>query len=249
MNNSAASFFSNLQMSIGGTEITTNQTHYAYKCYLQNLLSFNDTAKVTNLHLAGWNNDKAWQGSAETGGEWTTNASLSNLGLKTRISWFRKGFKTDANSYRTSGYTFLSPFRHELHGVTKPIPPGISIQFILDRSSDNFCLMRVSKPTASQTADTEAYKVRIESCMLYVKVGHMSLPLYRELHARIQHTPIRYFFRKLHMHVETINGFAESFQTNVLNPEKSAPIKIYFAIVKTASYTGHMELNPYCFQR
>lgn len=248
VNNAAASLFSNLQMTIGGREITTNQTHFNYKCYLQNLLSFNDTAKVSNLHLAGWFNDKAWQ-NEENGGEWTTNASLSNLGLKNRISWFKSGFKADASPYRPGGYTFLAPFRHELHGVTKPIPPGIAVTFILDLAKDSFYLMRVPKPKASISEDTENYKFQVQSCMLFVKVAHMSLPLYRELHARIQHNPIRYFFRKLHMHVETINGNAESVQTNVLNPDKSSPIKIYFALVSTAAYIGDYLLNPYCFVR
>lgn len=249
MNNAASSFFSNLQMSIGGTEVTTNQTHYHYKCYFQNLLSFNETAKNTNLMLSGWYSDKAWQ-NADVGGEWTTNASISNLGLVNRISWFRKGFKTDANEYRPGGFTFISPFRHELHGVTKPIPPGISVQFTLDRSSDSFCLMRIAKPVKTQaTEDTEAYRVRIESCILYVKVGYMSLPLYRELHSRIQQNPIRYFFRKLHMHIESINGMTESVQTNILNPDKTSPIKNFFAFVSTAAYTGNYGLNPYCFQR
>lgn len=234
-------------MTIGGREITTNSTHFNYKCFLQNLLSFNDTAKVTNLHLSGWSNDKAWQN--DTTGEWTTNASLSNLGLKGRITWFKAGFKADASPYRPGGYTFLAPFRHELHGVTKPIPPGIAVTFILDLAKDSFYLMRVNKPKSSLAEDTENYKFQINSCLLYVKVAHMSLPLYRELHARIQHNPIRYFFRKLHMHIESVNGNAETIQTNVLNPDKSSPIKIYFALVSTAAYTGDYTLNPYCFVR
>jgi len=246
VNNACASLFSNLQMSINGVEITTNQTNYHYKCFLQNLISYNEVAKTSNLHLAGWCTDKAW---LNTAGESTTHASLSNLGFKSRAQWFKKGYKADSSEYRPSGYTFLAPFRHELHGVTKPIPPGVRIQFILSRASDKFSLLRITKAKPSLTDDTEAYRLKLESCVLYVKIAQMSLPLYKELHSKIQHTPIRYYFRKLHMHVETLNANAESVQTNILNPDHAAPVKVYFCIVSTSAFNGDYELNPYCFQR
>jgi len=237
-------------MSINGVEITTNQTHYHYKCFFQNLLSFNQSAKITNLHLAGWQDDKAYQSASDEGGEWTTDASILNNGLKNRISWFKTDYNSGSGPYRPSGYTFLAPFRHELHGVTKPIPPGIPIQFKLDRSPDSFSLMRINKVAKTQAnEDTEKYKAIILSCILYVKVGHMSLPLYRELHAKLQHSPIRYFFRKLHMQVQSINGTSESVQTTILNPDKTYPVKIYFALVTTSAYIGQYELNPYCYRR
>jgi len=111
-------------MSINGVAITTNQQNYHYKCYVQNLLSFNELAKTSNLHLSGWASDKAW---IDESGESTTHASPSNFGFKTRAQWFKKGYISDSSPFRTQGYTFLAPFRHELHGVTKPIPPGANL--------------------------------------------------------------------------------------------------------------------------
>lgn len=133
--------------------------------------------------------------------------SKDNLGFLTRSSWFRKSYKPYPNPYRSSGYTFLGPFKHELHGVTKPIIPGTKILFQLIRSNNKFSLLRVTKPADNVTDDTEEYRAIIISCMLYVKVAHMTLPLWREIKQRFQKEPIKYFYRRLQIKVIKTNVF------------------------------------------
>ena len=249
--NGPASLFANLRMSINGKEITTNQTGYPYKCYLQNLLSYPETAKDTNLFLSGWQNDSAW---ANTNGEMTTHASMSNQGLIKRNSWYRDEFEsftaTNVPKYRTTGFKFLAPFRHELNGVNKPLPPGTKVQFVLERADPEFSLMRVDKSSESQAAnDTEEYQINITMCELYVKVAQMNLPLYREMASKFESEPISYYHRKLFCTMTSFNFDSHAFETNNLFPDGLQPIKVFFAFVETPSVRGDYKLNPFCFQR
>lgn len=147
--------------------------------------------------MSGWQKDSInFDGDVST-----IEPKRDNLGFLARSSWFRSGYKPYPSPYRSSGYTFLGPFKHELHGVTKPIVPGTKIYFSLIRSSNKFSLLRVGKPTDSVTEDTEEYRAIIISCLLYVKVAQMTLPLWREIRERFQKEPIKYFYRRLQIKV------------------------------------------------
>lgn len=215
--NGPASLFSDLRMMINDTTITTNQSYYPYKCYFTNLLSYPETAKATNLHLSGWSGDTAFPDPVTE--EMTTHADMQNVGMVQRNQWYRKKFEMPPAVYRSQGYTFLAPFKHDMNGVNKPLPPGFSLTFILDRAPHEFSLMRVSKSSEHQeTPDTENYQILITECRLYVKVAQMNLPLYRELQAKLQHEPILYHHRRLFVQVHSFQFNSHIFQTNSLFP-------------------------------
>lgn len=215
--NGPASLFSDLRMSINDKLITTNQSFYPYKCYFTNLLSYPETAKATNLHLSGWSTDTAYA-DAKTE-EMTTHADMQNLGLVERNQWYRTQYGAMPAKYRSQGYTFLAPFKHDLNGVNKPLPPGFQLTFVLDRAPHEFSLMRVAKTSEHQAkADIENYQIIITECRLYVKVAQMNLPLYRELQAKIEHEPILYHHRRLFVHFHSFQFNSHMFQTNNLFP-------------------------------
>jgi len=215
--NGPASLFSDLRMMINDKVITTNQSFYPYKCYFTNLMSYPETAKATNLHSSGWSSDTAFPDPSTE--EMTTHASMQNIGMVQRNNWYRKNFDVMPAEYRSQGYTFLAPFKHDLNGVNKPLPPGFSLTFILDRAPHEFSLMRVAKSSAHQAEDDkEKYKILITECRLYVKVAQMNLPLYRELQSKIEHEPILYHHRRLFVQMHSFQFNSHIFQTNSLFP-------------------------------
>lgn len=195
INNVCSSLFSAMRMFINGEIITKNQTHYAFKNYVQNLLSYPDTAKSTNLHLAGWCTDTP---AVQDDKNSNIDPCLKNYGFIKRTQWFREQYQAFPNPWRTSGYTFLAPFRHELNGITKFLVPETVVHFELERSSHAFSLMRIKKAAATTTTDdVEPYKLVLVSCTLFVKTAQLSIPLWREIKSRHQQEPIRYYFRRL----------------------------------------------------
>lgn len=207
-------------------------------------MSYPEVAKGTNLHGLGWATDVAYTDSK---GQKTTNASVDNYGFMKRHQWYCEGFSHGA-PYRSSGYTFYAPFRHELNGVTTPIVPGTSIRFELDRASSEFSLMKALHPDAAKP-DANNYKLILLNASLFVKIGQMALPLYRELNEKHKKEAIRYYYRKLDIKVETVNTQSRLWQTNNLFPEGVQPIKVFFLFVNSDAYKGNLALNPYCFLR
>lgn len=184
--------------------------NFNYKSYFQNLLSFNESAKSTNLFCSGWNKDIAWlkQDFAKKtessqpyvySERFLVEPSDKNLGFLDRVGWMKNNFKQDANTtYRSGGYTFLGPFMHQFQGVTKPLMPGISMKFTLWRAPHKFA---ISVADTDATPDNEQYRAKITSVMLYVKVGYLAMPLWKEISHRHSKEPIKYFFRGLQVHV------------------------------------------------
>jgi len=82
---------------------------YNYKCYIQNLVSFDDNAKASNLYLGGWITD-----DTETlDGIGHIEPSSTNESMLSRNGWFRKSIFTSkkTSDYSEDGYTFLAPLK------------------------------------------------------------------------------------------------------------------------------------------
>lgn len=120
--------------------------------------------------------------------------------------------------------------------------------FTLTRAPDNFSLMRLT-PTPPTPADTTEYKCILVSCSLYVKVAQMTMPLYEGLEMKWKNEPLRYYYRKMEIKIESINSYSINHQTNNLFPDSTTPVKLYFAIVDTEALTGSYDKNPFCFIR
>jgi len=128
--------------------------------------------------------------------------SEKNSAFMERMGWMKNRFKIDSEStYRSSGFTFVAPFLHQYHGVTKPLMPGIQVIFSLRRAPHKFSILVADRDNTTNNFDVEEYKAEITSIMLYVKVGHLALPLYAEIKHRHAKEPIKYFYRALQMRV------------------------------------------------
>ena len=105
---------------------------YNYKSYLQSLLSFDDSAKGTNLYLSGWMNDDPTYDVTKK--IYHIEPLKTNEGMKTRNGWFREGCRDDQSQpYSKDGMTFVSLFRHEFCGLETVFPPSTKIQFTLSK--------------------------------------------------------------------------------------------------------------------
>ena len=184
---------------------------FQYKAYFQNLLSFNNSAKVTNLFCGGWSQDTKWTVS-EAYVPKTPDAkpiifhqyssvepSVENAGFMDRVSWFKNNFEIDVRSkYRSSGSTFVGPLMHDFHGCTKPLMPGSKLFFSFRRAHHEFSIVKATLPS---TLDETKYKAKLLDMMLYIKVGYLALPLWKEIKTRFAREDIKYFFRGLQIKV------------------------------------------------
>jgi len=145
---------------------------------LQNLITYDDQAKGSNLYLSGWMNDTPR--FDPTTKVWTIEPHSENEGMKCRSGWFREGCRDDLTKpYSKDGVTFLSVLRHEFAGIRTVFPPATKIQFTLTKAADEWYLMK-GDPT-----DTSKYQFHIVSCCLFIKIVTLSDPIYRGLKSRM----------------------------------------------------------------
>jgi len=106
--------------------------------------------------------------------------------------------------YREEGFVFCAPFRHELFGIQKLIPPKTKLMFTLERSPDDFYLMKQCKNDGKESEDTEKYRVILSNVILYAKKVQLSEPIWMELKHRWDKDTLKYFYRDCTIRVRNI---------------------------------------------
>ena len=140
VNNWAHSLFSQIDVSINGKMVSSSSNTYAYRAYIESLLSFGKACKETFLTNSLWYKD--------TAGHMDSLENV-NAGAKKRLL-----FTTDEKKVDLIAYIHDDIFRQN-----RLIPPGVTVRVRFIRSPDNFNLM-ATKP---------GYKSLISSAVLYVK--------------------------------------------------------------------------------
>lgn len=208
VNNACLSLFKSMTMHINDIPITTNPDHYHYKTYIQQLISFNADSKGAQMYSGGWLNDfVSHYPNTVLDKVPSIEPTPQNNGYNNRVKWFRKNFK-EGLEYRDEGFVFCAPFRHELFGLQKLIPPKTKVSFSLERSPDEFYLLKGCKNDGTNGDDKEKYRVVLSNVILYVKKVQLSEPIWLELKHRWDKDTLKYFYRDCAVRVRKfLRGF------------------------------------------
>ena len=95
---------------------------------------------------------------------------LVNTGYNQRSNFFRKEF---ASNGEFQPATFFGRLHHVLISTESPLPPGSKIYIELDKSCDEFVIMRPA-------TDTDKYRIRILDIALYVPIAQLSQSVFSE---------------------------------------------------------------------
>ncbi len=164
-----------------------------------------------------------------------------NLGWFSRSCLLKKD-EISTEEYRKEGTTFLGRLNHELTTTEKPLPPQMLVQITLNRSSDNFFIMK-------QSDDTKNYKAVVTYCCLYVPIAFMQLEMLRELEIRWPKEPITYHYRRHNILKLSVHRNKKEYFSDALFAESENPIRIFLFLVETDSVLGTQTSNPYNFGR
>jgi len=223
INDCLNALFDNVVMQVGHTKISGAPEYYPYKCYIQNVLTFNSEAKSTILESQGFSPDSAhYFDSVEP---------TENGGYVMRNSPFREDDGDSPKAYKREGAKFIGKFNHELANVDKPMPPNTRLFFELKRSSSEFYLMKSAD-------DPNDYQAVITDCNLYVPVGWLSEPMLRELQIKWPKSAITYHFRRYTVLKLGVSRNKQEFYSDTIFSESENPIRIFFMFTEsTESFT------------
>lgn len=233
-NNVLHSLFEAIRVKVNDDLVAKNPSYYPYKAYITNCLTYDTLYKASQLGSEGYYQDTHTQMETPSG---LTN---DNTGLEERNNLFRKGH-VQTGAYSPQGARFFGRLHIDLSSSTTGLPPGTKVCIELDRSSDDFVIMK-------RPDDTTVYKVVLMDCNLFVPVAQLSAPLFSEIGSTFSHQSMSIHFRRIEVKTLTLPKDKEEYNSDVLFSE-DMPCRIIITFIESKSKTGDQKTNPFNFKR
>ena len=213
------SLFSQVDVSINGKLVSSSTNTYAYRAYIETLLSYGRAYKRSYLTNSLWYKDVA--------GHFDSLAENENGAAHKRREFLANGKKVDM-----MGFIHDDFFRQE-----RLLPPGCDIKIRFVRARDEFSLVS-TKP---------GYKTLIDSAVLYVKKVKLN-PAVALAHATVlKKSNMLFPIRRVGCKVFSIPaGSLSSYRESVISGQ--LPTKIVIGLLKNSAYNGSFNRNAYNFE-
>ena len=217
VNNWAHSLFSQIDVSINGKMVSSSSNTYAYRAYIESLLSFGKACKKTFLTNSLWYKDTAGH---------MDSLEIVNAGAKKRLLLTTDEKKVDLIAY----------IHDDIFRQNRLIPPGVTVRVRFIRSPDNFNLM-ATKP---------GYKSLISSAVLYVKKCKVN-PEVSLAHASVlRKSNMQFPIKRVDCKVFSISaGSLSAYKEGILSGQ--LPKRIVIGCVRNSAYNGMHTENPFDF--
>ena len=218
------SLFSEVDVKLNDVLITSTNNMYAYRAYLETLLSYGSDAKSSHLSSALYCKDEA-----DKMDHTDPLPAASNSGLKKRYSYISEGKTVD----------LLGRLHSDLFYQSKFLPNDVTIRIRLIRSKNNFCLMSATP--------AENYKIHISDCKIFVRKVKLS-PSVFVAHAKA----LELGNAKFPMHRAVCKTFTvprgnlDCSHENLFSGQ--LPTRLVIGCVDNDAFNGSYEKNPFNFK-
>lgn len=226
INNFIHSLFAEVDVRLNGTLISSTNNTYAYRAYLETLLSYGRDAKKSFLTAGLYYKDTA---GAMDMNDVTKKEGEENEGLISRHSFFQDGDTVDLMGFIHSDMFFQDKY----------LPSDVGLRIRLVRNKDSFCLM--------SDADTADFKVKIRDCKLFVRKAKLTPSVFLAHAQALEKTTAKYPIKRVVCKTYTIPaGNLSSTQENLFSGQ--LPSRIILGIVDNDAFNGCYTKNPFNFK-
>jgi len=223
VNNFLHSMFSQIDIQLNGTLVSSSTNTYPYRAYIENLLSYGPAAKNSHLTAALFYKDTA--GKMDH-----TNplADDANSGLKTRATFTNRNRVVDLMG-RLHSDIFFQP-RYMLNDV--------NVKIRMTRSRNEFALV---------WAGDNAFRVSIVSAALFVRKVKLNPSVYLA-HAKTLETGMaKYPIRRVVCKTFTIpTGYRDVSHEKLFSGQ--LPVRLVIGCVDNDAFNGNNAKNPFNFK-
>jgi hypothetical protein len=215
------SLFSQLDISLNNTLVSSSTHNYAYRAFMETLLSYGTEAKRAHLTSALWVKDTPGQTERA---DFTNNRGLAARAART------------ANSKIVS---LMGRVHADLFFQDRYLINNVDLRLRFTRSKANFAIL-------SEEDAVREYKIVIKSAILYCRKAEI-LPSIRLAHIKaLEKGTAKYPIRRVVTKVFTV-----SQGNTVVNQENlylgSLPRRLIVGVVSNSAYNGDKTLNPFHF--
>lgn len=226
INNWLHSMFSDISLTISGTQIEGGNYHYPYKAYLSNLLTHSKGSKETHLIPSGWYKD--------TAGKFDNNIEQNEGFTK------RKALVAQSTTVELCGPLLLDFFlqnKYLLHNV--------DVALKLMQTKPEFQIMIKTADAVANKAN--AVKVVISSAILYVRRVKALPSKINMIEESLNMHNVVYPLQRSELVTFTISQGSVSFNREAIF-RGQMPKLIIVGFVRNDSFNGVYARNPFNFQ-
>ena len=212
------SLFSQVDVSLGGTLVSESNNNYAYRAYIETLLSYGPAAKTSQLTAALWYKDTSGKMEA---------IDDANVGLKDR-----KALTARSKIVEMTGKLHVDLFFQERYIINQT-----NLKLRLVRSKDSFSLM----------SDGTEFKVNVVEAALFVRKVKVSNAI-KNAHAKLlEKGTLKYPIRRVATKAFTVAaGHMSVSQDNLFTGQQ--PKRIVLGCVENEAYNAGFQKNAFNFQ-
>jgi hypothetical protein len=226
VNNFLHSLLSQVDVLLNGTLITSSTNTYAYRAYIETLLSYGTDAKSSQLTSALFYKDEA--GKMDKPNPLAANAAYRNSGLVKRQT-FAAGSREIDMMGRIHTDVFFQD-RCMLNEVTTRIK--------LVRNNDAFCLM---------ASGVQQFKIVVTAASLLVRKVKISPSVFLAHAKTLENGMVKYPIRRVICKSFTIPaGYLDVSHGKLFSGQ--LPVRLIVGLVDNRAFNGDRERNPFNFQ-
>ena len=227
VNNIFDSLWSAVKVMVNEKEINDPSSRwYAYKAYLEKLLSYSKSTKENILNSKGFIQD--------TAGEY------DNVGSESEIS-SNKGFLDRQKMFEKSQWVyFCSNLHTDITTIRRVIPPNIRLSLTFERNSDEFCLLSHTQ---------SRYFIELKDLKITINKNELSPSLQTEYSNSLKRgkLPFLPMDRSLIKTFRVQSGTSDLTIFNALSRHQ-LPEQIFVFFVDEKAHSGDISLNPFHFK-
>ena len=205
------------------TVVTSSNNTYAYRAYLETLLSYGPSAKKSQLTSALYYKDVAGHMNDSN----PHHEDSKNVGFQSRSAFSTRGT-----------FDMVGIIHSDLFFQSKFLLNDINIKIRLVRNKDSFCLMGAADAT---------FKIRIVDCKLHVRKVRLSPSVFVAHAKALEKGNAKYPIKRTICKTFTIPaGNLDASQESLFSGQ--LPTRIVIGCVQNRGFNGAYNLNPFNFE-
>ena len=218
------SLFSDIDVSLNKTPVTSSNNTHAYRAYIETLLSYGTTAKQSPLTSQLYYKDVA-EALEEIN---PYNDDAVNTGFVARSQFTNVSRVVD----------MIGKIHSDLFFQDKYVLNYVGVRIRLNRNKDAFCLMAAAAAT---------FKVKILDCKLYVRKVKISPSVFIAHNKALESENAKYPIRRAVCKTYTIpTGHLDHTQENLFTGQ--LPTRIVIGCLHNDAFNGRYSKNPFNFK-
>ena len=249
VNNFLHSLFRQVDVYLKGKQVTPAMGTYAYRSYIETLLSYDVSAKESQFSSALYYKDTAAKmdevGSLPSS---KTITYVTDVDTKAKDTFSlpvpgtgNQGFAKRSKFIRNGNQFVLSgPIFADIFMTDRLLLNMLDLKVVLNRSTDAFCLMEIGNSSPIEP------RVHLTDVVLKIRKVKVDQPVSDGVERMLKQTPALYPIRRVECKILTIpENLPNIRQDNIFSG--IIPKSFVFGLVAVDAYNGTYGTNPYNF--